>query len=527
MPAQLTTAEYKRRIKVKFPHITVKEKYSGSNQELLHWCKTHKLEFLTTPFNMYHPRNKTSGCPECKRETYGTTIRALRSVNPRYGTSALHPKTFAERLTKKFPNIELITGYVTGNIAVTIKCGTCDKQNAVIPGRLLKVGCPYCAKLGRSTYKNYEYKLGNKRVLVQGFEPIALDWLKQKFPNRRIEVFSEGKIQPVKYKFEKKEREYWPDIKLGNTVVEVKSTHTLLDEFEKNKAKALACVKLGLSFKLLVCSKAPDKVKVLPEDWTEHTADYIRFFYLKNKEYITTLGVDPGTSNMGFGIVRTYKDGSHQIVANGMVTRTLKSMAGKDIQERMSEFREEIKSIVEFYGVDTICVERFMSRGLKGTTIELVAVMSAIMAQVRPILMIIPAQWKNQWNKHACLEDFYKLSAVVAHQIDALSIGMYGACTILGFPYFTNVRANTLKYLAKTIEETSEERLINRRHKEPIHEKRTRRSSKKETVSTVGTSTRTRKKRTTKESAKPAGRTKVRATRSTRTTKSRTRSRKG
>jgi len=74
-----------------------------------------------------------------------------------------------------------------------------------------------------------------------------------------------------------------------------------------------------------------------------------------------------------------------------------------------------------------------MSRGLKGTTIELVNIMIGIIyanlkgEASRKFTVIPAAQWKNAWNRVIDLEGFYAKVSCAVHQADSIGIGLYGA----------------------------------------------------------------------------------------------------
>lgn len=237
------------------------------------------------------------------------------------------------------------------------------------------------------------------------------------------------------------------------------------------------------------------------------------------KPYYTILGIDPGKTNAAYSIVRIkIKPFRYRILAHGMLKKPINDLTGHDMLKRMNAFKSEIRKLKKTYSVDSVIAERFMTRGAssQGTTIEVIAFMLACLAHVgiKKFQVITAAQWKNQWNRQNDLKAFYKSLPFPPHPIDATGIALYGASQqfaedIPCFKALENIKELTKQLLAA--------------NKEPIHEKRTRRSSKKETVSAVGASPRTRKKRTAKESAKPARGQKVRATRGTRATKGRTR----
>lgn len=105
---------------------------------------------------------------------------------------------------------------------------------------------------GRSYYK--EYFLFDQKIMVQGYEPIALDYLCSNY--EQYEICAGGKPFCVKYFSTESNsyKMYFPDIQLKklNLFVEVKSNYT----YEKNKQnvhdKMLGCLENGYSVVLLI-----------------------------------------------------------------------------------------------------------------------------------------------------------------------------------------------------------------------------------------------------------------------------------
>lgn len=159
------------------------------------------------------------------------------------------------------------------------------------------------------------------------------------------------------------------------------------------------------------------------------------------------LGLDPGTKNFAYGVVQVRGD-RYRILQHGMLLNPVYELKGHDVGRRVAKFKNEILSIRRTYGVEFATAERFMTRGHGGTTIEAVSLMLGVVATIfkTNIHFVTAAGWKNAWNKHYDLKRFYdemKPYGVQTHQVDAVSIALYGATTALKKPHFamlSNIR---------------------------------------------------------------------------------------
>lgn len=74
-----------------------------------------------------------------------------------------------------------------------------------------------------------------------------------------------------------------------------------------------------------------------------------------------SLGIDPGTATIGYGLVREHNDGSLEAVAYGVITTT----PDKPMHERLQIIHEGITSIIETYEPDRAGVEElFFSKNV-------------------------------------------------------------------------------------------------------------------------------------------------------------------
>lgn len=109
-----------------------------------------------------------------------------------------------------------------------------------------------------------------------------------------------------------------------------------------------------------------------------------------------------------------------------------------DMRKPVKEFLKELEAIWKQYGpFDAMCFERFQSRGLGGNTIEAISLMLGVLSYFAmkkncPIDLITASQWKNAFNRHMVLKEYYekhnltsKKSRKAIHEFDASLIGVY------------------------------------------------------------------------------------------------------
>lgn len=161
------------------------------------------------------------------------------------------------------------------------------------------------------------------------------------------------------------------------------------------------------------------------------------------------LSADPGTKNFAFAITEHKSSKGKiksKIIATGMLTDVLILDLKDDVAAKVMRFEKALIELRERYSPDYVFFERFQSRGLKGTTIECINIMLAIMIRVfrkqKPILLLA-STWKNRIGKKVDLKSSYKdfgltrkHSPKTPHELDATLIGFYGMCRIQGIPDF-------------------------------------------------------------------------------------------
>ena len=181
---------------------------------------------------------------------------------------------------------------------------------------------------------------------------------------------------------------------------------------------------------------------------------------------IRIMGFDPGSTNFAWAVteinVRPFR---YKVLGSGTLKYPIRDMKN-NVPESAKRFRSEVVAIRKRFGATLGIAERFMTRGIKGATIEYISLMLAELLHVGfdDVKFITAAQWKNRWNKMATLDDFYKDVLVVPHQVDATSISIYGAALWYECPFFEFLGGkNGIAKYKKEIEATNEGKVIQRK----------------------------------------------------------------
>jgi len=146
---------------------------------------------------------------------------------------------------------------------------------------------------------------------------------------------------------------------------------------------------------------------------------------------VTVLSLDPGVTNCAWAVLESDRRGRVKLLGTGMIQNTVKEFTGDGVRESSRKFIGEIQQLIEEFSVTHLIAERFMSRGMKGLTIELVNAMLGILlnswkGRRGTFKLVTAAQWKNEWNRNSDLTTFYGMCNCEVHQVDAIGIGLYG-----------------------------------------------------------------------------------------------------
>lgn len=159
------------------------------------------------------------------------------------------------------------------------------------------------------------------------------------------------------------------------------------------------------------------------------------------------LGCDPGDSSFGITIL-DISENRFDIALIGMNNFTISNLTpntklpskskrrkkAPDVRiasfiDQVYAYKFNIKTIIKKYNIDLCASERFMTRGIKGKSIECVSMMNGITAclaldQDIPFILYPAAAWKNSINKIVDLKELYKETKLKPHEIDSAYIAL-------------------------------------------------------------------------------------------------------
>lgn len=167
------------------------------------------------------------------------------------------------------------------------------------------------------------------------------------------------------------------------------------------------------------------------------------------------LSFDPGTSNFAFSIQDyVFEDNKLRatVVGTGMFNKCITQLHGKHMHHQIRRFRKAMIKLRDKYKPDLVSIERFQSRGLKGTTIECICIMIGFMLHIfrkQQPKIFLASTWKNRINRLVDLKATYtdyelqkKASTKTPHELDATLIGFYIATRYFGMSDFANFTKN-------------------------------------------------------------------------------------
>lgn len=313
-----THEDYLEQLKAKHQgYLICLEQYRGANHFILHRCLRCSTDWETSPYRALRATN----CPICAdrhrgtkvplttyekklRRIHGSTIQVLE-YNPgsrqksRYKCHLCHHRwaastqsvtsgcgcpSCAQSRKRKHPQqylrevrhmhgntIKVLEKYVGANSAIRHQCVKNHTWKAEPSMVIRGSGCPVCAR--QKAFQPKDFKLGDRFVQVQGYEPQAILWIlaNTEIPAENIKTSANDNLPVVPYHLGGRNRKYYPDlwIPIRNILVEVKSLWTFCgrrSRLEMTQAKAKACLKAGFRFKLLVMDPAGSRLP-LPHNW--------------------------------------------------------------------------------------------------------------------------------------------------------------------------------------------------------------------------------------------------------------------
>ena len=200
---------------------------------------------------------------------------------------------------------------------------------------------------------------------------------------------------------------------------------------------------------------------------------------------ITVLAHDPGTRSYGYSVVQGRIDNKKlkiTILENGLIKNTIKQLKDSDLLEEQTEkYLEEVRRRFKRYKPDYFIAERYMSRLIRGTLIEVVSwMLSAVHQNIKSRYKceFIPAvTWKNFYRRNNIdLKKLYKKVRTTPHQVDATMMAIYALTRLLKCD-LTGVK---VQELIRELEETSQTPLRNiKRRKSVLSTRRSRTKGKR------------------------------------------------
>lgn len=141
---------------------------------------------------------------------------------------------------------------------------------------------------------------------------------------------------------------------------------------------------------------------------------------------------DPGVKNYGYSVV-SFKEQNgrwtYRVLECGILSNTLTDLKDHPWVQ-LQKYNTEVMSICNKYKCTDIIVERFQSRGLKGTLVECIGLMLGYLLAKSPVdvKLITAATWKNSMNRRFPLKQAYGLhhhKVMPPHVLDATLMAFY------------------------------------------------------------------------------------------------------
>lgn len=161
---------------------------------------------------------------------------------------------------------------------------------------------------------------------------------------------------------------------------------------------------------------------------------------VRDTDGLRVLALDPGTKNFGvFGGILHGAKTLHAVkpLVSKMLANPVISLGGT-LEDNTNNFLSEFEALLDLVEPDVVVIERFQTRGLMGTTVELVGFMLGLIGgcvrrrnitnEVHTVFKpIIASQWKNAVNRKLSLPDVYEKlgSGKLHHRMDALLMSLY------------------------------------------------------------------------------------------------------
>ena len=367
---------------------------------------------------------------------------------------------FSEQLAKRWPNISV--EQFIGMVRITPMLCKCGAEFVSTPKKVVKSGCPECASVERMLGKW-------KTVSLAVLKRLAKDRLDVKIVARHKTERLVKAVCRCGYKWTQNAVSLL--VHLGGcprcsattcTVVGTKSihsdrmpcisftlngsTHSISAHASRGKKLYHLVAREHIDFKkLLLAEKSATKagkslilgiveggkIRLVP-DWKNKSLEQVDA-WLRRRDLtkIRILSMDPGVENYAWSVLDVSRPFEVKVLASGMIKNTVREMT-KGMHEQLCKFVDDVQSIMNEFDPEFLIAERYMSRGMGGTTIELVNAMIGAVALMWKkssdrVKFIPAAEWKNRWNSKSSLDEFYQKVNCAVHQVDSIGIGIYGA----------------------------------------------------------------------------------------------------
>lgn len=406
--------------------------------------------FKARPTEVMRMKAKGAGCRACSASKMG-----------------LGSKTFAVlcKMVKTRTDLKLKHADKKKEL-VRVACVSCGHSWSEGPVEVLSSnGCSKCCSGARELLVSVTLA-GKKMRVTSKQAQIISNLIERKCPGKKIKTGG----TTLEYKSGKAVLRYTPQIVVGKTAYDLVPSEDLALHWKAKVSEAKACEKADKRLSLLVSVEGT--IVTMPRKWHKMKIAEALKVLTSDPEEMTILSMDPGTSNHAWSVLHVGKGFKITVLGSGMVHNTIKDLKG-DMLGKTAKYIEEVAEIAEHYGASHFIMERYMARGMKGSTIECVNVMiGALMGSAAHRLgitadrmMVIPAsQWKNEWNRRSDLEAFYDKTKCVNHQVDSVGIGLYGAAIWFSRKPFENIKQME-RGLAKMLTDTNMGQVVNRTNK--------------------------------------------------------------
>lgn len=278
-------------------------KINGSPRKLTHDCYLQRLDVIDSPLfplEDYQTRftNILHACPEghvvstCPDNTLsGKGCHVCNKLRLKNRPLQITKAEYVKRLKKKKPHIILIGDYQGVRVLTLHRCLIHNHEWKTLPYNLMghQKGCPKCKGAAISealrdaggnyvTYKFRHVEHGGKLVLLQGYEPQALELIRS-WGYRDEQILLRGQVPRFPYKFKGKSHYYYPDfyIPSENRIVEVKSDYTFWNFYPRNRRKAKAVRKAGYKYSVLILDAQGNRI-MIPRKWYEMPKVGVKWF---------------------------------------------------------------------------------------------------------------------------------------------------------------------------------------------------------------------------------------------------------